>query len=135
RNLFFRITAQLGLNSSLAVSHNYGHGNDGREIGERDVGLYGLSSSGSQYPETINATRLSWTTAFGARFTNQMTLARVDDRRTCLPSVDFPAVSLSTDKAELFAGTPGMCQGLETGHTLWEITDNFGLAAGNHRFT
>ena len=27
------------------------------------------------------------------------------------------------------------CQGLETGHTLWEITDNFGMAAGNHRLT
>ncbi len=87
RNLFFKITAQLGLNSSLAVSHNYGHGNDRREIGDRDVGIYGLSSSGSQNPETINATRLAWTTAFGARFTNQMTLARVDDRRTCVPEL------------------------------------------------
>ena len=95
RNLFFKITAQLGLNSSLAVSHNYGHGNDRREIGASEMsGLYGLSSSGSQNPETINATRLAWTTAFGARFTNQMTLARVDDRRTCVPSSDFPAVSL-----------------------------------------
>jgi hypothetical protein len=142
RNLFFKITAQLGLNSSLAVSHNYGHGNDRREIGERDVGLYGLSSSGSQNPETINATRLAWTTAFGARFTNQMTLARVDDRRTCLPSSDFPGVSLvdnnSTDPfggTALNAGTTGNCLGLETGHTLWEITDNFGMTTGNHRLT
>ena len=120
------------------MSHNYGHGNDRREIGERDdPGFYGLSSSGSQSPETINATRLAWTTAFGARFTNQMMLARVDDRRTCLPSSDFPAVSLyaTDDGTELFAGTPSMCQGLETGHTLWEITDNFGVAAGNHRLT
>jgi hypothetical protein len=142
RNLFFKITAQLGLNSSLAVSHNYGHGNDRREIGERDVGLYGLSSSGSQSPETINATRLAWTTAFGARFTNQMTLARVDDRRTCLSSSDFAGVTLvDSDSLDPFggtvlnAGTPGSCLGLETGHTLWEITDNFGMAAGNHRLT
>ena len=136
RNLFLKVTAQLGLNSRLAVSHNYGHGNNSREIGERDdPGFYGLSSSGAQSPETINATRLSWTTAFGARFSNQMLLARVDDRQTCLPIADFPGVSLSTDEAELFAGTPGMCQGLETGHTLWEITDHFGVAVGNHRFT
>ena len=136
RNLFVKVTAQLGLNSRLAVSHNYGHGNNRREIGERDdPGFYGLSSSGAQNPETINATRLAWTTAFGARFSNQMLLARVDDRRTCLPIADFPGVSLSTDEAELFAGTPGMCQGLETGHTLWEITDNFGMAVGNHRLT
>ena len=86
RNLFFKVTAQLGLNSRLAVSHNYGHGNDRREIGERDdPGLYGLSSSGSQSPETINATRLAWTTAFGARFTNQM-VAGAGGRPADLPS-------------------------------------------------
>ena len=51
RNLFVKVTAQLGLNSRLAVSHNYGHGNDRREIGERDdPGFYGLSSSGSRVP-------------------------------------------------------------------------------------
>ncbi len=142
RNLFVKITAQLGLNSSLAVSHNYGHGNDRREIGARDVGLYGLSSSGSQNPETINATRLAWTTAFGARYTNQMTLARVDDRRTCVPNSDFPGVSLVDNDSpdpfggtELDAGSPAACFGLETGHTLWEITDNFGVATGTHRLT
>ena len=141
RNLFFKITAQLGLNSSLAVSHNYGHGNDRSEIGARDVGIYGLTSSGSQNPETINATRLAWTTAFGARFTNQLTLARVDDRRTCVPGSDFPAVSLLDNASdtiagtELDAGTTLSCVGLETGHTLWEITDNLGMAAGNHRLT
>jgi hypothetical protein len=136
RNLFVKVTAQLGVNSRLAVSHNYGHGNDRREIGERDdPGFYGLSSSGTQSPETINATRLAWTTAFGARFSNQVVMARVDDRRTCLPSSAFPAVSLQADDTELFAGGALTCQGLETGHTLWEITDNFGMAAGNHRLT
>jgi hypothetical protein len=142
RNLFVKVTAQLGLNSSLAVSHNYGHGDDRREIGERDAGLYGLSSSGTRSPETINATRLAWTTAFGTRFTNQMTLARVDDRRTCLPSSDFAGVTLVDNDTpdpfagtELNAGTTTGCLGLETGHTLWEITDNFGMAAGNHRLT
>ena len=136
RNLFVKVTAQLGLNSRLAVSHNYGHGNDRREIGERDdPGFYALSSSGTQSPETINATRLAWTTAFGGRFSNQLVLARVDDRRTCLPSSDFPGVSLTQDGPELFAGGATTCLGLETGHTLWEITDNFGMAAGNHRLT
>jgi len=136
RNLFVKVTAQLGLNSRLAVSHNYGHGNDRREIGERDdPGFYGLSSSGTQSPETINATRLAWNTAFGGRFSNQVVMARVDDRRTCLPSSNFPGVSLTQDGPELFAGGASTCQGLETGHTLWEITDNFGLAAGSHRLT
>src|SRR5262249_35897126 len=143
RNLFLKITAQLGLNSSLALSHNYGHGNDNREIGDRDFGLYGLSSSGTKFPETINATRLAWTTAFRTRFTNQLLMARVDDRRTCIPSSDFPGVSVVdvngpdpfADAATLNAGRAGNCFGLETGHTLWEITDNFGIAVGDHRLT
>ena len=35
----------------------------------------------------------------------------------------------------LVAGSASSCLGLETGHTLWELTDNFGVAAGNHRLT
>ena len=62
------------------------------EIG-RDLGFYALSSNGSENPETINATRLAWTAAFGTRFSNELILARVDDRRTCLPNSRFPSVS------------------------------------------
>ena len=65
RNLFVKVTAQLGVNSRLAVSHNYGHGNVQDETLGRDPGFYPLSSSGTENPETINATRLAWTTAFG----------------------------------------------------------------------
>src|SRR5690349_2170412 len=92
-NLFVKLTAQLGLNSHLAVSHNYGHGNDRREIGERSADFYGLSSSGTLNPETINATRLEWTGAV-ARVSNQLLLARVDDRLTCVPSSGLPGVSV-----------------------------------------
>jgi hypothetical protein len=132
-NLFVKLTAQLGLNSHLALSHNYGHGNDRHEIGDRSDGFYGFSSSGRLNPETINATRLEWTTALSGRVSNQVLAARVDDRRTCVPSSSFPAVSVVTDNTELFAGGPGNCSGLETGHTLWQLTDNVGLTAGSHR--
>ena len=36
RNLFAKVTAQLGVNSRLEVSHNYGHGND--RTGDRRAG-------------------------------------------------------------------------------------------------
>jgi Carboxypeptidase regulatory-like domain/TonB dependent receptor len=134
-NLFLKVTAQLGLNSHLAVSHNHGHGNDRQEIGARDPSFYGFSSSGTLNPETINATRLEWTAALGARLSNQLLAARVDDRRTCVPSSDFAAVSLVADDIELHAGGPASCSGLETGHTLWQLTDNVGLVAGGHRLT
>jgi Carboxypeptidase regulatory-like domain len=135
RNLFAKVTAQLGVNSRLAVSHNYGHGNARNLTGDRSYGLYSLSSAGREDPETINATRLAWTTAFASRFSNEVILARVDDRRTCLPKSVFPRVSLVTEEGELIAGAAPVCLGLETGHTTWEITDNLGMAAGNHRLT
>ena len=135
RNLFTKVTAQLGVNSRLGVSHNYGHGNARDETGDRDYGSYSLSSSGSENPETINATRVNWTAAFGARFANELILARVDDRRTCLPNSRFPSVQVEVDNGFVTAGTRESCLGLETGHTTWELTDNLGMAAGNHRLT
>ena len=44
-------------------------------------------------------------------------------------------MELVADDGVLLAGIAGSCLGLETGHTSWEITDNFGMAAGNHRLT
>jgi hypothetical protein len=89
--------------------------------------------------ETINATRLAWTTAFGGRFSNELTVARVDDSRTCTPISDFPGVFVRADSTDFAAGVEGFfsggCAEHETGHTTWEITDNFGLAAGSHRLT
>jgi hypothetical protein len=135
RNLFAKVTAQLGVNSRLEVSHNYGHGNLQDEIGLRFHGLYTLSSGGSENPEAINATRLAWTTAFGSRFSNELILARLHDRRTCRPNSDFSEVAVAADGGAILAGTAGLCGGVETGQTIWEVTDNFGVAAGNHRLT
>ncbi len=111
RNLFAKVTAQLGVNSRLAVSHTYGHGND-RARSRPDhglAGLYGLSSAGAESPETINSTRLVWNTAFAGHFSNRLILARVDDRRTCRPNSRFPFVSVSADESELSAGGAGSC--------------------------
>jgi hypothetical protein len=133
RKLFVKVTAQLGVGSRLMVSHNYGHGTVQDGTLGRAPGYYPLSSSGTEHPETINATRLAWTRVFSGRFSNKLILARVDDRRTCLPSSGLPTVSLWADGGELLAGGALGCLGLEAGHTLWEVMDNFGMVAGNHR--
>jgi hypothetical protein len=135
RNLFAKVTFQLGVNSRLEVSHNYGHGDNRQPAGDRSPGSYAFSSNGSNNPETINATRLAWTTSFGAGYANELMLAREDDRRTCLPNSTFAVVFVEADAGTLAAGTPTLCLGLETGSTTWEVTDNFGIAAGSHRLT
>ena len=127
-----RSTAQLGVNSRLAVSHNYGHGNARDETSDRARGVYGLSSAGAESPETINSTRLAWTTAFAGRFSNRLILARVDDRRTCRPNSRFPFVSVSADESELSAGRRGLLPW--PGNRAHDVGDHRQLrhGGGNH---
>jgi hypothetical protein len=130
-NLLVKVTAQLGVNSRLEVSHDH---RDGETRDETPL----LSSSFVPGWETIDATRLAWTTAFGDRFSNELTLARVDDSRACVPIFDLPRVSVPTEHGDLYAGVEGFfspCGDREAGHSTWEFTDNFGLAAGSHRLT
>ncbi len=42
---------------------------------------------------------------------------------------------VSTDGGGLAAGSPPGCGRLEAGHTVWELTDDVGLAAGSHALT
>ena len=138
-NFLIKVTAQLSVNSRLEVSHDYRHGEIKDETMGRGLGFYPLSSSYVPARETINATRLAWTTAFGGRFSNELTVARLNDSRSCTPISDFPGVTVRADSFDLHAGEQGSpsggCGDRETGHTTWEITDNFGLAAGSHRLT
>jgi len=135
RNVFAKFTAQLGVNSRLELSHDYGHGTQIDETGPRDPGLYALSSWGVRKPETIQATRLAWTAGLGGA-TNELLLARLDDRRRCLASTDFPQVHVILEnEGELLAGAQEACHGYETGYTIWELTDNVGFTAGSHRIT
>ena len=135
RNLFAKVTAQLGVNSRLEISHNYGHGTERNETGIREPSFFALSSNGRETPETINATRLAWTAGVGRGLTNELLAARVDDRRRCLPNSLFPHVLVTSDGGTLMAGMAEVCLGLKTGYTIWELTDNVGVTAGNHRLT
>ncbi|HEY9441938.1 MAG TPA: carboxypeptidase regulatory-like domain-containing protein, partial [Gemmatimonadales bacterium] len=103
RNVFGKITLQLGVNSRLELSHDYGHGTLEDATGPRFPDQYALSSFGSRTPETINATRLAWTAGLG-RVTNELLLARVDDRRRCEANADFSQVHVMIDQGEMLAG-------------------------------
>jgi hypothetical protein len=135
QNFFAKLTVQLGVNSRLELSHNYGHGTARDETGPRSPGFYGLSSNGRETPETVNATRMAWTAALGSHYSNELLLARVEDRRTCHPNSGFPEVFVAADAGGMSAGTADLCLGLETGFKIWELTDNFGVTAGSHRLT
>jgi hypothetical protein len=132
-SLFAKVTAQLGVNSRLEVSHNWFHA-DQRFEGGHHYGFIGFSSNALHIPLTVNATRLNWTTAFERRWTNELLLARVHEWNSCVPEVEFPRVEVLADAGRLVAGSAG-CGGLETKETIWELTDNLGLEWGAHRLT
>ena len=44
-------------------------------------------------------------------------------------------MTVDADSGGIGAGRAGPCAGLEVGQTIWEITDNFGVVAGDHRLT
>ena len=96
--------------------------------------MYALSTFGSQTPETIHATRLAWTAGLG-RATNELLLARVDDRRRCHANTDFSQVHVFIEQGEMLAGAASACHGDEIGYTIWELTDNVGITSGSHRIT
>jgi hypothetical protein len=135
RNLFAKVTAQLGVNSRLEVSHNHLHSNP--ELGPRDrsYGFYPLSSYNSGNPTTSNATRVNWAAALGRRFTNEVMLARLSEHWDCVPRANYSEIQVAADNGFLLAGVTYQCPGNFDQQSIVEMTDNLGLAAGSHVLT
>lgn len=134
RSLFAKVTAQLGVNNRLEVSHNYLTAESTLD-GFRDRGFYELSSRGVSRPVPVNATRLNWTAALGRRWSNELILGRLDASDECIPIANYTGVEVQVDDGTVAAGRPPGCDSAVSGQTIWEMTDNLGVEAGAHRFT
>jgi hypothetical protein len=133
RSLFAKVSAQLGINSRLEVSHD--HFWEGPWFsGEHDYGFLGFLSHGSYDPRTVDATRLDWTAAFGSRWTNQLLLARRSDHHLCSPLATFPTVEVAVDAGTVIAGEQEGCR-QDNYQSIWELTDNLELTIGPHHLT
>jgi hypothetical protein len=133
RSLFAKLTAQLGVNSRLEISQDYVH-LDGRFEGEHEYAFLGLSSHGANDPQVLNATRLSWTAAFGTRITNQLIVGHRSDRHRCFTNSNFSTVEVAADAGRVIAGEQRGCLA-DNFESIWELTNNLELAAGSHHFT
>ncbi len=102
-SVFGKLTAQLGVNSRLDVSHTWFHA-DQRFEGFHGDGGVAFSSNAVSVPLTVNATRVNWTTAFRRRWTNELLLARVHEWNSCVPESESPAVQVATDAGAITAG-------------------------------
>ena len=134
-NLFAKVTAQLGVNSRLEVSHNYLHSNDQGGARQRSRGFYPFSSSFFGNPMTSNATRVNWSTTIGQRIGNELILGWLAEGWHCAPEASYPAVLAVADNGSLYAGVQGQCLNNFDRQSILEVTDNFGVAAGSHFLT
>lgn len=133
RTVFAKISAQLGINSRLEISHEHLYEGP-RFTGEHDYGFLGFSSHGSYDPEIVDATRLDWTAAFGSRWTNQLLLAHRKDRHRCYPIGAFSTIEVAVDAGSVIAGEQRGCR-QDNSVSIWELTNNLELAYGSHHLT
>jgi hypothetical protein len=134
-SVFGKLTAHLGVNSRLELSHNRPRQTfeDGTFL--RSRGLYMLSSFAYTQRTSLDATRLTWAAAFGRRFSNELVLARLGASFNCIPASRFSLIFVVDQNADLGAGSRGQCEGVAAAQRIWELTDDLSLAAGAHRLT
>jgi outer membrane receptor protein involved in Fe transport len=138
-NVFGKVTLQLGVNSRLEISHNYSHSFPRIVKSRKDFQTYTLTSSVFALPVTTNATRVTWTTGFGGRYTNELVAARLREADSCSPASVFPTILVHADAGTLEAG--GLCMPTiinnrePQNQNILELTDNLTLASGTHRLT
>jgi hypothetical protein len=140
-NMLGKLSIQLGVNSRLELAHAYSWSHLSIQVSREpsDFGIYTLTSRAFDLPVHSHSTRLSWTTIFGGRFSNELTMARQHEGFECESASDFALVLVQTPGRPLSAG--GSCLAAPAGGTiaqdqnLLELTDNFTITAGAHRIT
>ena len=134
-NLFGKITAQLGVNSRLELSHNYVHASAEGNAPHVPYGGYRLTSSGVVEGTTTHATRLTWNAGWGARISNELTLARLREEDRCQANALFARIVVSADEGSFVAGSQAGCVGSYQIQRILEVTDNLTWSAGRHQIT
>ncbi len=133
-DLFGKLTAQLGTNSRLELSHHYAHG-DRQGFVDRRFGTYRLSSNAEADVSTEHVSRLLWSSLLGGRRANELLLSYVRLRDPCRPGGDLPNIQASADNGVLIAGPNQVCPTTDVAQQTLELTDNLSVTAGGHLIT
>jgi len=133
-NLFGKISLWPALNQRIELSHHYARGTLDVPGASFNFG-YPLSSLATTRPSTVNATRLAWTTSGTGGLSNELTVARLGERESCLPAVAYPELIVTVGDGSLGAGTRSVCAERFAKQTVWELTDNASWSMGAHHLT
>jgi hypothetical protein len=125
-NLFGKITAQVGRNSQLELSENYGRTTaDNIYAGRATNGNYALTSNMYLIRNTSNAIRLKLTSVLGERYNNELIAGyqSISDNRP--PNSPYATVQLTgTGGVFLLAGAERFSQANTLDQKIFELTDN-----------
>ena len=140
RNVFAKLTGQLGVNSQLELSFNYVNASEDNLIrsstatGNRDG--YQLSNSGYNITNRTNTLRGKWTAVFG-RVNNEFIggFQTIRDERE-LPN-RVPLIFVAGDRAgtNIAAGAERFSHLNKLDQDIFELTDNLTFDVGAHRLT
>jgi hypothetical protein len=144
RNIFGKVTAQLGVNSRVELSYNNVDADreqltrDALRAAAQDRDGYQLSRSGWTQANSTNTARAKWLKVFGGKFNNEMLVAyqRIRDKRD--QDVNTPLIRVQADRAGAYvaAGSDVFTPGNLLDQDIYEITDNVTFDVGAaHRIT
>src|SRR5437879_2248197 len=141
KNIFGKLTAQLGTNSQLEASYNFVDANqdnltrNSTATGFRDG--YQLSNSGYNFRTRTNTAKAKWTTTVAGSYANELLLGyqRIRDKRA-LPS-NVPLIFVGGDRGgtSIAAGAERFSQGNSLDQDIYEVTDNLTFSRGAHTVT
>ncbi len=144
RNLFGKITAQLGVNSRVELSYNNVDADreqltrDALRAATQDRDGYQLSQSGWTQANSTNTARAKWLKVFGGRWNNELLVGyqRIRDQRD--QDVNAPLIRVQADRAGAYvaAGSDVFTPGNFLDQDIYEVTDNVTFDVGSsHRVT
>ncbi len=139
-NVFVKLTAPTGDRGELALSYNYADGFTADTLAppRSTSGDYRLTSAGFAQVGITRATRLRWTSVFGANISNEAIADYLQDDEPRTPASGAPGIFVSGVGA---AGTRLIGGGDPASQTFYlrqhteELTDNLTIALGAHSIT
>jgi hypothetical protein len=139
-NVFARVDLiNLPASSRLVARYNYVDGQ--QDIFSRSSTRLNLSNNGYNFRSTTNSylTQLFSSMDNGQNNEFLVGLTRIRDKRIVPMEAPFVVISRTTNPnggtGQLSAGTENSSQGNELDQDIFEITDNYTIPVGNHRFT
>ncbi|HEY8852616.1 MAG TPA: carboxypeptidase regulatory-like domain-containing protein, partial [Gemmatimonadaceae bacterium] len=139
-NMFARLDLiNLPLSSRLVARYNYVDAQ--QDVFSRSPFRVNLSNNGYNFRSTTNSylTQLFSSMDNGTNNEFLIGLTRIRDKRITPLSAPFVLISRTTNPGggtgQMSAGTENFSQGNELDQDIFEITDNFTIPVGDHRFT